>query len=599
MYVLGISAFYHDSAVCLLNQGRILAAAQEERFTRLKHDSSFPQNALDYCLCFINYDLESVKAVAFYDKPFLKFERILETTLTFSPRSYLPFIDAMPIWLKQKLYIKDIIKRSLKKTAKDKNKKINLKNIDIVFPEHHLSHAASAFFSSHYSQAAVLTIDGVGEYSTASYGLGRDNNIEIFADLKFPHSLGLLYSAFTYYLGFEVNDGEYKVMGLAPYGEPKYIQLIKDNLIDIKPDGSLRLNMNFFSFCTSRRMINDKFIKLFGLIRRDPKMPLEQKHMDIAASLQKVVEEVMLNMADNLYEQTGEQNLVLAGGVALNCVANGRVLRESKFSSLWIQPAASDAGGALGAALACWHMYLDNKRQITDRDIMQGCFLGPEFSSTDIKYFLENNNIEYDYIADDQNLYEKVCGYLNDKKIIGWFQGRMEFGPRALGSRSIIADARDPYMQETLNVKVKFREEFRPFAPAVLEEDAQDYFYLKSKSPYMLLVDYVKDERRFTLNDKDKNLQGLDKLKSVRSDINAVTHVDYSARIQTVNKEINPRFWHLLNTFKKLTGYSILVNTSFNVKGEPIVCTPSEAYNCFLKTGMDILVLGNFIVRKR
>ncbi|MGD9140456.1 MAG: carbamoyltransferase [bacterium] len=586
MDILGISAFYHDSAACLVRDGDVIAAAQEERFTRKKHDFSFPSNAIDYCLYEGGIRGGHLDYVAFYDKPFLKFERILETYLAFAPRGITSFITAMPLWLKRKLWMKNLIEDGLEYDGR------------IIFPEHHESHAASAFFPSPFREAAFLTIDGVGEWATASYGVGRDNRVDIMAEIHFPHSLGLLYSAFTYYLGFRVNSGEYKVMGLAPYGEPKYRDLILSELMDLKQDGSFRLNMKYFNYCTGLTMTNSRFSDLFGGPPRKPESPLEQRHMDVARSLQVVTEEVMMRMARHVHERTGQRNLCLAGGVALNCVGNGRILREGPFDDIWIQPAAGDAGGAMGAALFAWHQYLGNERRVDDgKDSQKGSYLGPVFGDGDILEFLKSNDIPYSEIA-TADIPDRVADLIAEQKVIGWFQGRMEFGPRALGSRSIIGDARSPEMQETMNLKIKFRESFRPFAPSVLEERVSDYFEIDRPSPYMLLVAPVKREICKEPGEEYAGLCGLEKLKVVRSEIPAVTHVDYSARVQTVCAEHNPLYHSMISRFEEKYGCPVIINTSFNVRGEPIVCTPDDAYKCFMRTRMDYLLMGNFLLDK-
>jgi carbamoyltransferase len=586
MYILGISAFYHDSAACLIKDGEIIAAAQEERFTRKKHDYDFPLNAINFCLnsAFINSD--DLELVAFYDKPFLKFERILETYLAYAPAGISSFIKAIPLWIKQKIWMKELIKEKLGYKGK------------IIFPEHHESHAASAFFPSPFKEAAILTMDGVGEWTTTSYGTGNENKINLLADIKFPHSLGLLYSAITYYTGFKVNSGEYKIMGLAPYGKPVYKDLILKELIDVKDDGSFRMNMDYFNYPAGLRMTNKKFDDLFGGPPREPETNLTQKEMDLARSVQEVTEEIVLKMCRHVQKETGMENLVLAGGVALNCVANGKILKENIFKNIWIQPAAGDAGGALGAALCGWHSYLSKKRNIVEgKDSQKGSYLGPEYSREEIQEFLDKNKIQYSELSED-DLIEQTADLINDEKVIGWFQGKMEFGPRALGSRTIIGDARSPKMQAVMNLKIKFREGFRPFAPSVLFERVSDYFDLECESPYMLLVADVKKERRKEMKNDENNLWGIDKLNVVRSDIPAVTHIDYSARIQTVHKETNPLYHKLISAFDKKYGCGVIVNTSFNVRGEPIVCSPEDAYRCFMRTHMDYLVMGNFIIRK-
>lgn len=587
MYILGISAFYHDSAACLLRDGEIIAAAQEERFTRKKHDSGFPTEAIKFCLNPTGIEISDISYVAFYDKPFLKFERLLETYMEYTPFGIKSFIKSMPVWIKQKLWIKESIKSNLKYKG------------PIIFPEHHQSHAASAFYPSPFQDAAILTIDGVGEWTTASYGIAKDNKFEISADIKYPHSLGLLYSAFTYYTGFKVNSGEYKVMGLAPYGEPKYTDLILDKVINLKEDGSFKLNMKYFNYNAGLTMTNKHFHKLFGGEPRKSESQLTQREMDLARSIQDVTEEIMLRMARHIKKETGKNNLCLAGGVALNCVANGKILKENIFDDLWIQPASGDAGGALGAALFTWYQYLGNERYVNgDFDSQKGSFLGPHFEQQKIVEFLESENIPYRTIP-DEDLFTEVADIIANEKVVGWFQGKMEFGPRALGNRSIIGDARSTKMQNTMNLKIKFRESFRPFAPSVLEETVSDYFELSKPSPYMLLVADVIKERQIEMDDNQKKYFGIEKLNVVRSDIPAVTHVDYSARIQTVSKNTNPRYHKLISEFNKRHGSSVIVNTSFNVRGEPIVCTPEDAYKCFMKTDMDYLVLENILLDKK
>ncbi len=584
--IIGISAFYHDSAACLVQNGEIIAAAQEERFTRKKHDHRFPKNAVQFCLDFANLTVDEIDVVAFYDKPFLKFERLLESYLSYAPLGIKSFIKAMPLWIKEKLWMKEFIKKELGFEGK------------VLFPEHHQSHAASAFFASPFQNAAFLTIDGVGEWTTTSYGIGNGNNLSIMGEIKFPHSLGLLYSAFTYYTGFKVNSGEYKVMGLAPYGEPKYVDTILTNLIDIKDDGSFRLNMKYFDFVSGLTMTNEKFNRLFGGKPRKPESELTQREMDLARSVQDVTEIVMLKTARHLRKETGEKYLALAGGVALNCVANGKILRENIFDDIWIQPAAGDAGGALGAALFTWYQYYGNNREADNKhDFQKGSYLGPEFSDEEISGFLSSRKISAHKISDEE-LYAKAAELLNNEKVLGWFQGRMEFGPRALGNRSIIGDARSTKMQSVMNLKIKFRESFRPFAPAVLEEKVSEYFEIDRPSPYMLLVADVKEGRRIPMNDEEKSYFGIKKLNVKRSDIPAVTHVDYSARLQTISRQTNPRFHNLVSRFDKEFGSAVVVNTSFNVRGEPIVCTPQDAYTCFMRTDMDALVLGNYLLYK-
>lgn len=586
MNILGISAYYHDSAACIIRNGDILAAAQEERFTRKKHDHRFPKQAIEFCLNYAGIKSAELDLVAFYDKPFLKFERLLETYLTFAPVGINSFIKAMPLWIKEKLWMKDLIQKELGYQGK------------IIFPEHHESHAASAFYPSPFNEAAILTMDGVGEWTTSSYGIGTGNSIELLADIKFPHSLGLLYSAFTYYTGFKVNSGEYKVMGLAPYGEPKYKQLIYDHLIDVKDDGSFRMNMDYFNYCAGLTMTNSKFDKLFGGKPRIPETKLTQKEMDLARSLQEVTEEIVLRMGSHVYKETGLNNLTLAGGVALNCVANGKLLREGPFEDIWIQPAAGDAGGALGAALIGWYNYLGKSRVADEKkDSQKGSYLGPEFTSKEIHSFIHSYNHSAKRLAETE-LIKTVSELIANEKVIGWFDGRMEFGPRALGARSIIGDARSPKMQALMNIKIKFREGFRPFAPSVLYEKVREFFEIEKESPYMLLVADVKKEKRRSMSVEEEKLWGIAKLNVVRSEIPAITHVDYSARLQTVHKETNPRYYQLIEQFEKDTGCAVVINTSFNVRGEPIVCTPEDAYKCFMRTNMDYLVLGNYLLAK-
>ncbi|WKZ70003.1 MAG: carbamoyltransferase [Melioribacteraceae bacterium] len=587
MNILGISAFYHDSAAALIVDGNIIAAAQEERFTRKKHDHRFPVNAVNYVLGEAGITSDKIDYVAFYDKPFLKFERLLESYLAYAPIGIQSFIKAMPLWIKEKLWMKELIKNEIGFEGR------------VLFPEHHESHAASAFFASPFSEAAFLTIDGVGEWTTTSYGIGKNNKIELLADIKFPHSIGLLYSAFTYYTGFKVNSGEYKVMGLAPYGESKYVDIILNELMDLKEDGSFKLNMKYFNYASGLTMTNDKFHKLFGREPRQPEGKLTQMDMDLARSVQDVTDAVMIRLARHIKKETGMKYLVLAGGVALNCVANGKVLRENIFDDIWIQPAAGDAGGALGAALFTWYQYLDNERKtFANIDFQKGSYLGPEFSNEYIKEYLDKNKIPYRFI-EAENLPGYCADLIAEENVIGWFQGRMEFGPRALGNRSIIGDARSKKMQSIMNLKIKYRESFRPFAPSVLEEKVSEYFEIDRPSPYMLLVADVKKERQKAMSDEENNLFGIDKLNIVRSDIPAITHIDYSARIQTVNKDTNPVYHKLISEFDKKYGCAVIINTSFNVRGEPIVCTPEEAYTCFMRTEMDYLVLGNFVLNKK
>ncbi len=593
MRVLGISAFYHDSAAALIEDGQLVGAAQEERFTRKKHDSGFPQNAVQFCLDTAGIKLGDVDYVAFYDKPFLKFERLLETYLAYAPRGFNSFRMAMPLWLKEKLFQKTLLRDEMKRWQPDFDWQKRL-----LFGEHHQSHAASAFFPSPYEEAAVLCMDGVGEWATTSLGWGQGNKLEMLKELHFPHSLGLLYSAFTYYTGFKVNSGEYKVMGLAPYGEPKFKDTILANIVDLKEDGTFRLDQTYFDYCTGLRMTNDKFGALFGGKARKPDELLTQHHMDLAASVQAVTEEIVLRLARSVKQETGAKNICLAGGVALNCVANGKLLRERLFDGIWVQPAAGDAGGAVGAAFAAYHGYLGQARQLNGHlDGMAGSYLGPEYSDDEIAQRLTAAGAKLIRLPREKTI-EHTAQALADSKAVGWMQGRMEFGPRALGGRSILGDARSPTMQKTLNLKVKYRESFRPFAPAVLREDVSDYFDIKTDSPYMLMVAPVVEKRRRAMNEAEQALFGIDKLNVPRSDIPAVTHVDYSARIQTVHKETNAAFHDLLESFKAKTGYSVVVNTSFNVRGEPIVCTPEDAFRCFMGSEIEVLVVGNCFLRK-
>jgi carbamoyltransferase len=594
MKILGISAYYHDAAACLVVDGEIIAAAQEERFTRKKHDSNFPVNAITYCLSEAKITSKDVDYVVFYDKPFLKFERLLETYLAFAPRGFKSFATSLPIWLKDKLFQKMVITNALIDLwGKDGKWEENL-----LFSEHHLSHAASAFFPSPFERAAVLTMDGVGEWTTTSLAIGQGHKLSVFKEIHFPHSIGLLYSALTYYTGFKVNSGEYKVMGLAPYGEPKYAKLIKDHLIDIKEDGSFALDMSYFNYCTGLTMTNEKFDALFGGPARPQESTLTQREMDLAASIQVVVEEVVIKLAKGIAKTTGEKNLCLAGGVALNCVANGKLLREKVFDRLWIQPAAGDAGGALGAALGAYHIMLNQPRKVSsDIDLMKGSYLGPEFNQKDITERLTRCGAIFKTLA-EYEVIEQTAQALASGKAVGWMTGRMEFGPRALGGRSIIADPRSPTMQKRLNLKVKYRESFRPFAPSVLREDVSNWFEMNSDSPYMLLVtDIAKDKRR-EMTAEEQALFGIDKLNLPRSEIPAITHVDYSARVQTVHKETNPRYYALISRFKELTGCPVIVNTSFNIRGEPIICTPEDAFRCFMATELDVLVVGNSVLIK-
>ena len=593
MRVLGISAFYHDSAAALIEDGRITAAAQEERFTRKKHDSRFPASAINFCLEHAGVGLGEVDYVAFYDKPFLKFERLVETYLAFAPRGFASFRMALPVWLREKLFQKDLLRREFAKFDKDFDWKNRL-----LFSEHHLSHAASAFFPSPFEEAAVLTMDGVGEWATTSLAMGEGNRLEVLREIHFPHSLGLLYSAFTSYTGFRVNSGEYKVMGLAPYGEPRYAGLIVDTLMDLKDDGTFRLDQSYFEYCTGLAMTNEKFHSTFGGPPRGADDPLTQRHMDLAASIQKVTEDVVLRLARSIARDTGARNLCLAGGVALNCVANGHVLRDGSFENLWIPPAAGDAGGSLGAALAAYHLYKGGERKTRDAgDAMQGAYLGPELSSPEIESRLAKAGARFS-VLDEGALIETTAAALAAGKAVGWFQGRMEFGPRALGGRSVLGDPRSKTMQKTLNLKVKYRESFRPFAPSVLAEDSAEWFQLDGASPYMMLVAGVAPKRRRTMTEDEEALFGIDKLNVVRSQIPAVTHVDYSARIQTVHSETNPRYHALISRFKELTGCPMVVNTSFNVRGEPIVCTPEDAFRCFMGTEIDLLVAGDCVAEK-
>ncbi len=587
MFVLGISAYYHDSAAALLRDGEIVAAAQEERFTRKKHDAGFPANAIDYCLQEAAITIEQVDYIAFYDKPLLKFERLLETYTVFAPRGFQSFRMAIPLWLREKLFLKDLLCKELQHYAPQLDVNARLR-----FSEHHLSHAASAFFPSPFEEAAVLTMDGVGEWTTTSLAIGRGKQLEVVKEINFPHSLGLLYSAFTYYTGFKVNSGEYKVMGLAPYGEPRYLQTILDKLIDLKEDGSFWLDQSYFNYCTGLTMTSPKFHKLFGGPPRKSNEPITQHHMDLAASVQAATEQIVLRLARSVREQTGVRNLCLAGGVALNCVANGKLLRDAQFDEIWIQPAAGDAGGALGAALAVHHIHLNQPRSGTGHDKMQGAYLGPAFAQSEIESRLHAAGATYSVLADD-DLIDTAALALAQGKALGWFQGRMEYGPRSLGARSILGDARSASMQSVLNLKVKYRESFRPFAPSVLREDLAEWFELERDSPYMLLVADVIKSRRIAMTTDEQGLFGIEKLKVPRSDIPAVTHVDYSARIQTVHADTNPRYHALITAFKKQTGCPVLVNTSFNVRGEPIVCTPQDAFRCFMGTGIDVMAVGN------
>jgi carbamoyltransferase len=599
IHILGISAYYHDSAACLIRDGEIIAAAQEERFTRKKHDHRFPRNAVAYCLKEAGLKPHELDYVAFYDKPLIKFERLLETYLAYAPVGFPSFLMAMPLWLKQKLFMRETIR-----------KEMGYEGV-ILFPEHHESHAASAFFPSPFAEAAVLTMDGVGEWATSSMGIGKGNRVELIAEMHFPHSIGLLYSAFTYYTGFKVNSGEYKVMGLAPYGEPKYVQTILNELIDLKEDGSFKMNMKYFNYCAGLTMTNRRFDKLFGGPPRKPESNVTQKEMDLARSIQVVTEEVMMRMAKELHRRTGLPNLCLAGGVALNCVGNGRLLREGPFKDLWIQPAAGDAGGALGAAMIAWHHYLDKPRELEQkaaelplektngrRDLQKASLLGPSFSDEEIAAFLEKYGLPARKLSKDQ-IPTEVAALIEAGNVIGWFQGRMEYGPRALGARSIIGDPRNRQMQSIMNLKIKYRESFRPFAPTVLEEKAPEVFEIDRPSPYMLLVANVRPERRIPMTPEQEKLFGIDKLNVVRSDIPAITHVDYSARLQTVNREENPLYYDMIKAFQDRTGCPVIINTSFNVRGEPIVCTPQDAYTCFMRTEMDYLIMGSYLLDKK
>ena len=593
MRILGVSAFYHDSAAALIEDGRVSAAVQEERFTRVKQDSAFPQQSIAYCLAHAGIAMKDVDYVVFYDKPFLKFERLLETYLSFAPKGFTSFRAAMPVWLREKLFQKDMLRKEFTKYDADFDWQTKL-----LFAEHHLSHAASAFFPSPFDDAVVLTMDGVGEWATTSVALGSGSDLKVTKELHFPHSLGLLYAAVTYYTGFKVNSGEYKVMGLAPYGEPKYAQLMFDNLIDLKDDGTFRLDQSYFDYCTGLRMTNDKFDKLFGAPARAPDSLLTDRDMDLAASIQAVTEEVVLRLTRSLAKETGLRNLCLAGGVALNCVANGKVLRDGAFDNIWVQPASGDAGGAVGAALAAYHLYKGQPRQrANEADGMSGSYLGPDYNDNEIVDRLTRAGAKFTRL-DDAALIERIAQGLASEKAVGWFQGRMEFGPRSLGNRSILGDARSPAMQKTLNLKIKYRESFRPFAPSVLREDVADWFDMDCDSPYMLMVADVHKKRQRAMSEDEKKLFGIDKLNIVRSDIPAVTHVDYSARVQTVDRAINPRYHALLTRFKELTGCPVLANTSFNVRGEPIVCTPEDAFRCFMGTELDLLAVGNYLLVK-
>lgn len=594
MYVLGISAFYHDSAACLVHDGEIVAAAQEERFTRKKHDPGFPHKAVEYCLSQAGIGIKDLKYVVFYDKPLIKFERLLETYVGFAPQGLQSFLAAMPVWLKEKLLLRNLLQKEILACAPGLDKS---QLPELLFGEHHESHAASAFYASPYERAGVLCMDGVGEWATTSAWLGEGNTLTPLWEIPFPHSIGLLYSAFTYYTGFKVNSGEYKVMGLAPYGEPKYVKAIYDHLLDLKPDGTFRMNMEYFNYCTGLTMTSRKFDAIFGGPPRQPESKLSQREMDLARSIQEVTEEVMLRLTRTMHRETGADYLCLAGGVALNCVGNGRILREGPLKGLWIQPAAGDAGGALGAALSAWYQYENKPRPATGKDHMKGSYLGPAYTTEEVERRLKA--LEASYVRlDDKALFGRVADELAAGKVVGWLQGRMEFGPRSLGGRSILGDARNTKMQSVMNLKIKYRESFRPFAPSVLRERVNSYFQMDCDSPYMLLVAPVHEKRRLTFDSSEKGLWGIELLNVLRSDIPAVTHIDYSARIQTVHEDTNPRYYHLLKAFEERTGYATLVNTSFNVRGEPIVCTPEDAFRCFMRTEMDVLVLENCVLMK-
>ena len=594
MYILGISAFYHDSAACLLKDGEIVAAAQEERFTRKKHDQSFPNNAIKYCLEQLNISASQIDNVVFYEKPFVKFERLLETYLAFAPRGFKSFAKAMPIWIKDKLFQKSALINELKATL---DEDINWQE-RLLFSEHHLSHAASAFYPSPFESAAVLTLDGVGEWTTTSLAVGKGSELKVLKEIHFPHSLGLLYSAFTFYTGFKVNSGEYKIMGLAPYGEPRFADLIREKLISVAEDGSFQLDMSYFNYATGLTMTNKKFNILFGGPPRSPETELTQREMDLAASIQKVTEDIVIKLAKGISKETGEKNLCLAGGVALNCVVNGILMRKRVFDNVWIQPAAGDAGGALGAALSIWYLHHKKKRKVSSGlDSMKGAYLGPDFEDKEIESTLKACGAIYKKL-EEEDLIEMVAVALADKKAIGWMQGRMEFGPRALGSRSIIADPRSKIMQKQLNIKVKYRESFRPFAPSVLREHVNDWFDHDADSPYMLIVADVQKDKRLAMTPDEEKLFGIDKLNVPRSSVPAITHIDYSARIQTVHADTNPKYHALISKFKEKTGCPIVVNTSFNVRGEPIVCSPMDAFKCFMGTELDILAIGNYLLIK-
>ena len=591
--ILGISAYYHDSAAALMRDGDLIAAAQEERFSRKKHDPGFPRHAIEYCLQEAGMTLESVDQIVFYDKPLVKFERLLETYLSYAPHGIRSFIAAMPIWLKEKLYLKTTLKKEFSELGNIKAAQLP----QLMFAEHHQSHAASAFYFSPYESAAVLCLDGVGEWATTSAWLGDGNKLDPLWELDFPHSLGLLYSAFTYFTGFRVNSGEYKLMGLAPYGDPKYVDRILDNLLDLKEDGTFRLDMSYFNYCTGLTMTNDKFAGLFDGPARQSETDISQREMDLAASIQVVTEEVVMRLAQTLHKETGQENLCLAGGVALNCVSNGKLIRNGPFKNVWVQPAAGDAGGAAGAAAVAWYEGGDNERKTNGQDLMRGSYLGPSFGADEIRRQLDSFNAVYTEM-DDKDLMPHLAEILATENVVGWFQGRMEFGPRALGGRSIIGTPKSEKMQTTMNLKIKYRESFRPFAPSVLEERVSDYFMHEGESPYMLVVAPIQEKLRIALTEEQQQLFGIDRLKLKRSELPAITHVDYSARVQTVSTKTNPRFHALLSAFEDRTGCAVLVNTSFNVRGEPIVGTPEDAYRCFMRTEMDYLVIENFILEK-
>ena len=594
MYILGISAYYHDSAAALILNGEIIAAVQEERFTRKKHDASFPLKGILYCLEEAKINLSDIDSIVFYDKPLIKFERLLETYLAYAPKGFRSFLAAMPVWLKEKLFLKSTLKKEFAKIAGGKESELP----KLFFAGHHQSHAASAFYPSPFEKSSVLCLDGVGEWATTTCWQGDGNQLKLIWEIDFPHSLGLLYSAFTYYTGFKVNSGEYKLMGLAPYGEPKYVDLILNNLLDLKEDGTFRLDMSYFNYATGLTMTNNKFAKLFGGPVRKSETEIGQKEMDLARSIQAVTEEVVLRLARSIYKEQGNDNLCLAGGVALNCVSNGRLLREGPFKNIWVQPAAGDAGGALGAALVTWFEHYNNTRTVQTEDAMQGSYLGPQSTVSDITSYLDSVDAKYERL-DDKVLLPQLASILATDNVVGWFQGRMEFGPRSLGGRSIIGDPRSKKMQSVMNLKIKYRESFRPFAPAVLAERVGDYFEHNTSSPYMLMVAPIVKSRRIKMTEEQKGLFGIEKLNISRSDLPSITHVDYSARIQTVHSETNPRFYALIEEFENQTGCAVLVNTSFNVRGEPIVCSPEDAYRCFMRTEMDYLVLENIILDKR